>query len=266
MGILNVTPDSFADGGRFLRGGRVDVGAAVDAAHAMVAAGAAIIDVGGESTRPGAEAVDVEVELNRVIPVVERIASIGTIVSVDTSKAAVADAALVAGAHMINDVRAGADVNLLDVVARHGAALCLMHMRGEPRTMQDAPEYQDVVSEVCSFLAARAALCCDHGVAADSIVVDPGFGFGKTTTHNLTLLRRLGEIVGLGYPVLVGLSRKRTIGALTGRDAPAERVFGSVAAAVLAIERGADIVRVHDVAATMDAVRVAAAVKENSST
>ena len=266
MGILNVTPDSFADGGRFLRGGRVDVGAAVDAAHAMAAAGAAIIDVGGESTRPGAEAVDVEVELNRVIPVVERIASIGTIVSVDTSKAAVASAALAAGAHMINDVRAGADANLLDVVARHGAALCLMHMRGEPRTMQDAPEYQDVVSEVCSFLAARAALCRDHGVAADSIVVDPGFGFGKTTTHNLTLLRRLGEIVGLGYPVLVGLSRKRTIGALTGRDAPAERVFGSVAAAALAIERGADIVRVHDVAATMDAVRVAAAVKENSST
>jgi dihydropteroate synthase len=266
MGILNVTPDSFADGGRFVRGGRVDVAAAVDAAHTMVAAGAAIVDVGGESTRPGAAAVDVEEELNRVIPVVERIATIGTIVSVDTSKAAVAAAALAAGAHMINDVRAGADVELLDVVARHGAALCLMHMRGEPRTMQDAPEYQDVVAEVCSFLAARVSHCRAHGVAAESIVVDPGFGFGKTTDHNLMLLRRLREIAGLGYPVLVGISRKRTIAALTGRDVPAERVFGSVAAAVLAIERGAAIVRVHDVAATMDAVRVVAAVEENSST
>jgi dihydropteroate synthase len=265
MGILNVTPDSFADGGRFVEGDRVDVEAAVAAAQAMAAAGAAIIDVGGESTRPGAAAVDTAEELRRVIPVVERIAAFGTIVSVDTSKAAVARAALEAGAHMINDVRAGSDAGLLDTVARHGAALCLMHMRGEPRTMQDAPEYHDVVAEVRSFLAASAMRSVAAGIDARRIVVDPGFGFGKTLTHNLLLLEHLDAIVGLGYPVLVGLSRKRTIGALTGRDVPAERVFGSVAAAVLAIERGADIVRVHDVEATMDAIRVVSAVKENSS-
>jgi dihydropteroate synthase len=266
MGILNVTPDSFADGGRFVQGDRIDVGAAVAAAQTMAAAGAAIIDVGGESTRPGADGVSVADELRRVIPVVERIAAIGTIVSVDTSKEAVARAALEAGAHMINDVRAGADAGLLDTVARHGAALCLMHMRGEPRTMQDAPVYDDVVTEVCSFLDASAAHSRAAGIDARRIVVDPGFGFGKNVAHNLALLEHLDAIVGLGYPVLVGLSRKRTIGALTGRDAPAERVYGSVAAAVLAVERGADIVRVHDVEATMDALRVVAAVRENSST
>jgi len=266
MGILNVTPDSFADGGRFVQGHRIDVAAAVAAAQAMAAAGAAIIDIGGESTRPGAATVSAADELRRVIPVVERIAAMGTIVSVDTSKAAVARAALEAGAHMINDVRAGADAGLLETVACHGAALCLMHMRGEPGTMQDAPEYQDVVAEVASFLGARAVRSVTAGVDARRIVVDPGFGFGKTSAHNLTLLQHLDAIVGLGYPVLVGLSRKRTIGTLTGREVPAERVFGSVAAAVLAIERGADIVRVHDVEATMDAVRVVSALKENSST
>lgn len=261
MGVLNLTPDSFSDGGRFVAPDRLDVAAAVAAAQAMIDAGAAIIDVGGESTRPGSAGVTVEEELRRVIPVVERLTAMGTIVSVDTSKSVVAKAALAVGVQLINDVRAMADQNLLADVAKAGAAVCLMHMRGEPRTMQDAPSYGDVVAEVRMFLAERIQRCLAAGLDADQILVDPGFGFGKTLQHNLELLRRLKELVSLDCPVLVGLSRKGMIGALTGR-AVGERVAGSVAAALIAVQHGARIVRAHDVAATVDALAVAAAVME----
>ncbi len=261
MGVLNLTPDSFSDGGRFVAPDRLDVAAAVAAAQAMIDAGAAIIDVGGESTRPGSAGVTVEEELRRVIPVVERLTAMGTIVSVDTSKSVVAKAALAVGVQLINDVRAMADQNLLADVAKAGAAVCLMHMRGEPRTMQDAPSYGDVVAEVRMFLAERIQRCLAAGLDADQILVDPGFGFGKTLQHNLELLRRLKELVSLDCPVLVGLSRKGMIGALTGR-AVGERVAGSVAAALIAVQHGARIVRTHDVAATVDALAVAAAVME----
>jgi len=255
MGVLNATPDSFSDGGRFIRSGRLDLDAAVAAAVAMIEDGAAIIDIGGESTRPGASPVEAEDELRRVIPIVERVVALATIVSVDTSKPAVARAALNAGAHLINDVRAMADPDLLAVVADSGAALCLMHMRGEPGTMQDAPRYGDVVAEVRGFLGERGERCQRAGIARERIVIDPGFGFGKTLEHNLTLLRRLERIADLGYPVLVGLSRKRMIGAITGRAADA-RVGGGVAAAVVAVQNGARIVRTHDVAATVDGLKI----------
>ena len=256
MGVLNVTPDSFSDGGRFLRDGRIDPSAAVATAQQMIDDGAAIIDVGGESTRPGATPVDSEEELRRVIPIVERLSGLATIVSVDTSKAVVARAALAAGAHMINDVRALDDPDLFDVVAGSDLAVCLMHMRGEPGTMQQNPHYQDVVMEVSDHLGTRSRRCEAAGIALERIVVDPGFGFGKTLEHNLTLLRRLDEITQLGYPVLVGLSRKAMIGTITGRG-PDARVAGSVAAALFAVQRGARIVRAHDVAATVDALNVA---------
>jgi len=261
MGVLNATPDSFSDGGRFMRAGRLDLDAAVAAAVAMIEAGAAIIDIGGESTRPGASPVDADEELRRVIPVVERIVTMATIVSVDTSKPAVARAALSAGAHLINDVRAMADPDLLAVVADSDAALCLMHMRGEPGTMQDAPRYDDVVAEVRDFLDERAERCQRAGIGRERILIDPGFGFGKTLEHNLTLLRRLGHIVDLGYPVMVGLSRKRMIGAITGRAADM-RVAGGVAAAVVAVQNGARIVRTHDVAATVDALKIVSRIME----
>lgn len=228
---------------------------------AMIEAGAAIIDVGGESTRPGALAVSEQEELRRVIPVVARLAAIGVVISVDTSKAAVARAALAEGAHLINDVRAMTDTDLLSAVAQSDAGLCLMHMRGEPRTMQDSPTYTDVVAEVRSFLEQRALECRMAGIAQDRILLDPGFGFGKTLTHNLALLRHLDEIVSLGYPVMAGLSRKRMIGTLTGREANA-CVAGSVAAAIVAVQNGARVVRVHDVGATVDALKVVAAVME----
>jgi len=261
MGILNVTPDSFSDGGRFFRSGSVDVGAVAAAAREMITAGAAIIDVGGESTRPGATSVDEDEELRRVIPVVEHLAAMGTIISVDTSKAAVARIALKAGAHLINDVRALASPDLLAVVADSDAAVCLMHMRGEPRTMQDSPTYVDVVAEVRDYLEDRALRCEASGIARERILLDPGFGFGKTLTHNLTLLRRLYDIVSLGYPIMAGLSRKGMIGTLTGRSADA-RVSGSVAAAIVAVQNGARVVRVHDVGATVDALKVIDAVME----
>jgi dihydropteroate synthase len=261
MGILNVTPDSFSDGGRFLRNGWLDVDAAVASAVAMLDEGAALIDVGGESTRPGAAPVDEEEELRRVIPIVERLASIGTIVSVDTSKAGVARAALDAGAHLINDVRALGDPALLRTVADSNAAVCLMHMRGEPRTMQDAPHYENVVAEVMAYLSERAGRCRDAGISGERILIDPGFGFGKTLQHNLTLLRGLAELTGLGYPVLVGLSRKGMIGTITGRASDA-RTAGSLAAAVVAVQNGAKIVRTHDVAATVDALNMVSRIRE----
>lgn len=261
MGILNVTPDSFSDAGRFARSGRIDVGAVVAAAHDMIGAGAAIVDVGGESTRPGATPVDEDEELRRVIPVVEHLAGLGTIISVDTSNAAVARSALEAGAHLINDVRALTSPELLAVVADSDAAVCLMHMRGEPRTMQQSPAYLDVVAEVRAYLEQRALQCEAAGIARERIMLDPGFGFGKTVDHNLTLLRRLSDIVSLGYPVMAGLSRKGMIGTLTGRSTDA-RVAGSVAAAVVAVQNGARIVRVHDVGPTVDALKVVDAVME----
>jgi dihydropteroate synthase len=254
MGILNVTPDSFSDGGRF-----EDVARALDHARAMLADGADIVDVGGESTRPGAAAVDEATEIARVLPVVEALAREGALVSVDTMKPAVMRAALAAGAAMVNDVRALQAPGALEAVATSGAAVCLMHMRGTPASMQQAPEYGDVVAEVRDFLAARAQACEDAGIARERIVVDPGFGFGKTRAHNLELLDRLGELATLGYPVLAGWSRKSTLGAITGRGEE-ERLAASVAAAVLAVERGASIVRVHDVRETVDAVAVAHAV------
>jgi len=249
MGILNVTPDSFYDGGR------VDRDAALAHARQMIADGARIIDVGGESTRPGAEAVDEQEELCRVAPIIEVLAREGACVSVDTMKPAVMRAALDAGAAMVNDVRALQAPGAIEVAAASDAAVCLMHMQGEPATMQRAPAYADVVAEVRGFLARRAQACLDAGIAADRIVIDPGFGFGKTVAHNLALLRGLGKIAGLRYPVLVGVSRKGMLGAITGRDV-GDRLAGSVAAALAAAVRGARILRVHDVAATVDALAV----------
>jgi len=261
MGILNVTPDSFSDGGRAWRNGVVDVGAALDAARSMVDEGAAIIDIGGESTRPGATPLDVGEELRRVIPIVERAAQLATILSVDTRRPAVARAALDAGAHLINDVHALRDPEMRRVVRESGAAVCLMHMQGEPRTMQAAPRYGDVVTEVSDYLCRQARVCRDDGIEDDRIVLDPGFGFGKTIDHNLALLRGLDAVVGLGYPVLIGVSRKGMIGAITGRPIE-QRLAGSIAAAVIGVRNGAKIVRAHDVAATVDALRTTARIME----
>jgi dihydropteroate synthase len=249
MGIVNVTSDSFFDGGG------LDTRAAIERARQLVADGAAIVDVGGESTRPGARPVAEEAECARVIPVVEALARDGALVSVDTMKPGVMREALAAGAAMINDVRALQAPGALDVAARSDAAVCLMHMQGEPRTMQRSPSYRDVVTEVRGFLARRAQACIDAGIAADRIVLDPGFGFGKSVAHNLELLRRLHEMAALGFPVLAGLSRKSMIGAMTGRDV-GERLAGSVAAALVAVHRGARLLRVHDVRATVDALAV----------
>ncbi|HSY45084.1 MAG TPA: dihydropteroate synthase [Steroidobacteraceae bacterium] len=256
MGVLNVTPDSFSDGGRF-----ADVEAAVAHGLAMAAAGAALIDVGGESTRPGAAPVSAPEELRRVIPVIASLAAAtAAVISVDTSKPEVMQAAAAAGAGLINDVQALRSPGALEAAAASGCAVCLMHMQGEPRTMQLAPQYADVFAEVRAFLAARAAACRAGGIADTRLVIDPGFGFGKTVEHNLTLLRRLGELARDGLPVLVGLSRKSMLGTLTQRG-PGERTAGSVALAVVAALGGARIVRAHDVAPTVDALRVVAAVQ-----
>ena len=261
MGILNVTPDSFFDGGR-----HDDPDRAVERGRTLAAEGADIVDVGGESTRPGARAVDASVEIARVVPVVEALAAEGIPVSVDTSKPEVMRAALAAGASMVNDVRALLEPGAMEVVASSGAAVCLMHMRGTPESMQVETAYAHVVAEVRDFLARRAAACERAGIARNRIVVDPGFGFGKGVAENLALLRRLRDLVAAGYPVLAGLSRKSTIGAITGRS-PGDRLAGSLAAALTAVERGAAIVRVHDVRETVDALRVyaaAAAVTDDS--
>ena len=249
MGIVNVTADSFFDGGR------LDADDAIAHARRMLDEGARIVDVGGESTRPGATPVDAEEELRRVLPVVAALARDGACVSIDTMKPVVMRAALDAGAAMINDVRALQAPGVLDVAAASDAAVCLMHMQGEPATMQHAPAYRDAVTEVRAFLARRAAACVDAGVGRDRIVIDPGFGFGKSVAHNLELLRGLDAIATLGYPVLAGLSRKSLLGAITGRGA-GDRLAASVAAALAAVMRGARIVRVHDVAATVDALAV----------
>lgn len=256
MGIVNATPDSFSDGGSHF-------GAAAALIHArrLVQEGAHILDVGGESTRPGARPVGLQEELDRVLPVVEAFAPGEVPVSVDTSKPEVMRAALAAGAVMINDVYGLRAPGALGVVAASGAAVCVMHMQGEPGTMQLAPQYADVVSEVGEFLRGRVAACEQAGIPRARILADPGFGFGKTTEHNLALLRRLGELSArAGVPLLAGLSRKSMLGQLTGRPV-SERVHASVAAALAAVARGAVVVRVHDVAATRDALAVWTAVQ-----
>jgi dihydropteroate synthase len=257
MGVVNVTPDSFSDGGLFL-----DTDDAVRHALELVAEGADILDVGGESTRPGAEPVAEEEERRRVVPVLERVAAAQARVqlSIDTSKRDVAGAALDAGATYVNDVTAfRADPGMAGLVAERGVECCLMHMLGEPRTMQDDPRYDDVVDDIKAFLTERAAFAVGEGIAEERIAVDPGIGFGKTIEHNLELLRRLDEIAALGFEVAIGTSRKSFLGRLTGRDDPHDRVAATVATTVLALERGATVFRVHDVAETADALKVAAA-------
>jgi len=257
MGILNVTPDSFSDGGLFIAADE-----AIRQAELMVAAGAAIIDVGGESTRPGAGGVTEQEELDRVIPVIEAVcASLDVPVSVDTSKPGVMRAAVSAGAAMINDVRALQLEGALQAAVELQVPVCLMHMRGQPRTMQQDPDYVDVVAEVTQFLSDRVAQCCAAGLGEDLIIVDPGFGFGKTATHNFRLLAELRRLRAIGRPLLVGVSRKSALGKVTGRDV-GERLAASIAAAVLAVVHGAHFVRVHDVAETVDALRIVRAVTE----
>jgi dihydropteroate synthase len=255
MGVLNVTPDSFYDGGRY-----ADPARALDHAREMLDDGAAIIDIGGESTRPGAAPTSEAEELDRVLPLFEALRADcdvrGVPLSVDTRKPAVMRAAISAGASMVNDINALRAEGALDQIAHSGVAVCLMHMQGEPLTMQKSAVYDDdVVAVVAAFLAERTAACERAGVARGRIAVDPGFGFGKTIEHNVALLRRLPEIVALGYPVVAGLSRKSTIGILTGRPV-GERAAGSLAAALAAVERGASLVRVHDVRETVDALKV----------
>ena len=257
MGVLNVTPDSFSDGGRYLEND-----AAVAHGLELIEAGAAILDVGGESTRPGAQPVGADEERRRVVPVIEALAGRGpgVEISIDTSKASVAVAALDAGATLVNDVTAlRGDPAMAELVAERGVECCLMHMLGEPRTMQVDPHYDDVVSDVKAFLEQRMAAAIKAGVAEERILLDPGIGFGKTLEHNLELLARLSEIVALGRPVVIGTSRKSFLGRLTGREDPAERIPGTIATNVLAYERGARVFRVHDVTPVLDALRVTAA-------
>ncbi|MEK7323114.1 MAG: dihydropteroate synthase [Pseudomonadota bacterium] len=256
MGILNVTPDSFSDGGRF-----ASPAAALAQARRMVAEGAALIDVGGESTRPGAAAVSEQEELDRVIPVIEALrAELPAVISVDTSKAAVMRAAVAAGAGLINDVRALREEGALAAAAALAVPVCLMHMQGEPRTMQDAPHYDDVAAEVGAFLRERMRLCEQAGINRARLLLDPGFGFGKRLADNLSLLKRLGDLAMLGAPLVVGVSRKAMIGAVL--EVPVEqRLYGSIALAALAVMQGAAVIRAHDVAATVQAVNIAAAVR-----
>ncbi len=256
MGVLNVTPDSFSDGGLFL-----DPDAALERAERMAEEGAAILDIGGESTRPGARGVESEEELRRVLPVVERVAArLPVLISVDTSNPELMRRAGAAGAHMINDVRALRLPGALEAVAAGNLAVCLMHMRGEPADMQRDPQYRHVVAEVRSYLDDRARTCAAAGIERDRLCLDPGFGFGKSTLHNLELLAHLEEFADLGLPLSVGLSRKSLVAALTGR-ALTERLAGSLALATIAVLHGARIVRAHDVAASVDAVRVANALR-----
>ncbi len=256
MGILNVTPDSFSDGGDFF-----DPVAAYTRGHEIVDEGGAIVDVGGESTRPGASETSVDQELARIRPVVSSLADSGICVSVDTRHPEVATACVASGASIINDVGGFRDAAMRDVAAGCDAGLVVMHMLGEPGTMQEEPTYSDVVAEVGSWLERQARMLEFAGVAHERIVVDPGIGFGKTIEHNLELLRRLTDLASLGYPVLVGASRKGFLGSITGENDPRKRVPGSVAAAVWAVTHGASVVRVHDVLETVRAVRVASAIE-----
>jgi dihydropteroate synthase len=260
MGILNVTPDSFSDGGKFNQ-----FNTAIRHAESMVAEGAGIIDIGGESTRPGAQAVSVQQELDRVIPLVEKLAGeLDVPVSVDTSKAQVMSESASAGAGMINDVMALQNEDALQVVASldSSIAICLMHMQGQPRTMQQNPQYGDVVRDIYRFLERRVEDCVAAGISRERLCIDPGFGFGKTLEHNLSLLKNLEEFSKMQLPVLVGVSRKSMLGALLGDVPPEQRIDASIAAAVLAYERGANILRVHDVKQTVDALTIAAAINK----
>jgi dihydropteroate synthase len=258
MGILNVTPDSFSDGGRFNSLDR-----ALARAARMVAEGVDILDVGGESTRPGAAAVDLQEEMARVLPVIEHLrAEFDVPISVDTSKPELMRAAVAAGATMINDVAALRAPGAIAAVADAAVPVCLMHMQGEPRTMQTAPQYDDVVADIIQYLDGRVAACMAGGIARERLLIDPGFGFGKTLAHNLALLKYIDRFVATGYRVLVGTSRKRFIGSLTGREEPQGRVFGTAATVALCAAAGVSIVRVHDVAAMHDVVRVTVAIQE----
>lgn len=262
MGIINTTPDSFSDGGTLFRGARLDLDRAMARARQQCADGATILDVGGESTRPGAAPVSEAEELERVIPLVERIArELEVVISVDTSSPAVMVASAAAGAGLINDVRALSREGALEAAAATGLPVCLMHMQGQPGSMQAAPRYDNVVAEVVDYLAGRMAACEQAGIPRDALLLDPGFGFGKSAGHNLQLLAGLRHIAGLGVPLLVGLSRKSLIGALTGRDV-GERLAASLALAVLAVERGAWIIRAHDVRETADALAMCAALAQ----
>jgi dihydropteroate synthase len=256
MGVVNVTPDSFSDGGQFLGRDR-----AIEHGRRLVDEGAEILDLGGESTRPGAAPVALDEELERVLPVLEALRSLPVPISVDTRKPEVMHAALKAGASMINDVDALQSPGALDAVRGADCALCLMHKQGEPQTMQVAPHYDDVVGEVREFLAARVAACESGGIARERLLIDPGFGFGKTSAHNLALFRALPGLAVIGVPLLVGLSRKSLFGKITGRGV-SDRMVASVAAALLAVQRGAAVVRVHDVAATRDAFLVQRAIND----
>ncbi len=259
MGILNVTPDSFSDGGRF-----AGFDAALTQAATLLEEGADLIDIGGESTRPGADPVALQQELDRVIPVIEALsARLDVVLSVDTSKPEVMRAAVAAGAALINDVYALRQPGAVEVAAALGVPVCLMHMLGEPRTMQRRPQYRDVVAEVDEFLAARVAACTAGGIRREAILLDPGFGFGKLLAHNLTLLRGLSRLTRHDLPVVVGLSRKRMIGEVTGAG-PGERALGSAVAALLAVQQGASVVRVHDVRATREALAMLAALRPPS--
>ncbi|HVR76787.1 MAG TPA: dihydropteroate synthase [Acidimicrobiia bacterium] len=255
MGVVNVTPDSFSDGG--LRLLRAD---AVEAGREMIENGADVIDVGGESTRPGSDPVTVEVELARVVPVIEDLASEGAVVSVDTSKPEVARAAVAAGAEIVNDVTAASATDMIAVLAESRAGVVLMHMKGAPRTMQQDPVYDDVVGEVTAFLAERARALVGQGVAPDSIALDPGIGFGKTTAHNLELIDGLGHLARLGFPVVLGASRKSFLGEITGIADPGLRDAATAVTTALGFLRGARVFRVHDVIASRDALRIAAAI------
>ncbi len=256
MGILNVTPDSFSDGGLFIKPSD-----ALKHALRMVDEGAAIIDVGGESTRPGAESVSLQQELDRVIPVIEALTcELAVPVSIDTSKPEVMREAAAAGAGMINDVCALSAVGAIEAASEAQIPVCLMHMQGKPRSMQQQPHYDDVVADVSGFLQQRAQACIAAGIPAQRILLDPGFGFGKRLQHNLLLLQNLESLTALGYPLLAGLSRKSMIGRILGKRGADERLYGSLAAAVIAAMKGASILRVHDVRATVDAMRVTTAV------
>ena len=257
MGVLNVTPDSFSDGGDFIAPGK-----AIARAREMVEEGAAIIDVGGESTRPGAPPVSLEDELQRVIPVIEALhAAVSVPISIDTRKPEVMQAAVAAGAGLINDVNALQEPGAVEMAASLEVPVCLMHMQGNPETMQDTPTYNDVVDEVTAFLQARADVCMQYGISKERILLDPGFGFGKTTTHNLLLLQQLQRLVESGFPVLVGLSRKSLIGKVLGLPVD-KRLYPGVALAVLAVWKGAALVRCHDVQATREAIEMCQAVRD----
>ena len=257
MGIVNATPDSFSDGGQHLRRD-----AAITHAQQLIAEGADILDIGGESTRPGAQPVSVREELERVLPIIEGLRGISVPLSVDTCKPEVMRAAIAAGVHMVNDINALQDAAALDAVAASGVAVCLMHKQGNPQTMQQQPHYQNVVVEVCDFLRERLATAEAAGIARERIVIDPGFGFGKTLAHNLNLLRHLGNLRELGVPVMAGLSRKSMLGAITGQDVN-HRASASIAAALIAVQHGASIVRVHDVRETVDALKIWNAINES---